>query len=163
MAKSIKLKNNTYWDTSCISHNKKLLYERLEHSGTIATLGLSGNWKPSQIGIATIIPFDQMGFTRTGVFSYSNGEITVLSDAIKGVIIEYHLRCLGMYIYIWSSSKGCVLGDTGYTSGTVNKNGSISISVSKGEKISIRCYAITSSSVIAGASPAWAGATITSY
>ena len=171
MAKSIKLKNDTYIDSSSVSHNRQNLKHKLNHSGSFAKLGLTNSeWKPPGVNNAYPVLFDLFTTTNNEVFSYdsSTGRVRILSDKIKCVNVETHLRINqtpgDMYAYIVSSDYDILLGDTGYQPrGIINRNISCNVPVHQGSEIYIRVYSTNSGCAIIGNDYAWAGLTLIAY
>lgn len=163
--------NTNYIDSKGVVYNRSILKDKLDHSGSFAKLGLTSNsWKPPGINNSYPVLFDQFNTNNSNVFSYnsSTGRIKILSNKIKCVNVETHLRINqnagDMYAYIVSSDYDVMLGDTGGSlRGITNRNISCNIPVQQGSEIYIRVYSTNNDCAIIGASYAWAGVTVIAY
>lgn len=143
MAKSIKLKNNTYWDSSGIVHEKKILKNIINNLRNYIYCGIS-NEIVTRNNYDTVTNWKE--YNNIGnAFSISNGQILIGNDVNK-VKISVKIRAYNtgnnlLYSFITKNSQGVsstwvVDNINGYK--TVY-NQSI-VDVSAGDKLSVNLY-----------------------
>lgn len=90
MAKTIKLKNNTYWDSKSIMHDKKVLNEILPLA--CAQFGLNDNVSISKTVSygGTQIPFSRQIYNYENIFTLNNGKVYCSQHAI--IRVDYVLN-----------------------------------------------------------------------
>ena len=116
MAKAVKFKNDYYFDTTSMVHNRKSVKDilnRYRNFGTaINTVGNSNN--------ITVVSFDE-SYGNTNEIFLNNGRINI-SDSINTVKVSYRVR------YDWDAEIGtfCNMlvcgGDIWNTQDTINHN-----------------------------------------
>lgn len=143
MAKSIKLKNNTYWDSSGIVHEKKTLKSIIDNLKNYIYCGISDE-------IVTRTNYDTVTNWREynnigNSFTISNGQILIGNDVnkikISVKIRAYNSRNEMLYSLITKNSNGVsdswvVDNINGYK--TVYNQ--LILDVNSGDKISINLY-----------------------
>ena len=84
MAKSIKLKNNMYWDSTSITHNKKNLSDKLNSlEKHIITAIRTSDWGQSTANSA-IIPFNKINTIGTKLsYNTSDNSVVIENDVSK--------------------------------------------------------------------------------
>lgn len=158
MAKSIKLKNNMYWDSTSITHSKKKLSDYMNLIGSCASFSKTNNQTlPKQV--QNQILFNQTDYVDNECFELlSDGTIKVLKD-ISRVQVNLNIRLADVQnantvIYCMGTR------DEGFNSSTnINQiiNLSGTIKVAKNDLIMIKSYSDANNVIIQGASKAWCG------
>ncbi len=156
MAKSIKLKNNMYWDSTSITHNKKKLSNYMNLIGSCASFSKTNNQTlPKQV--QNQILFNQTDYVDNECFELlSDGTIKVLKD-ISRVQVNLNIRLAEVqdkeHILYCSSTQ-----DEGFnSSGNINQIMAMSgiLSVSKNAIIRTWLYVNNDGGLVQGNSKAW--------
>lgn len=156
MAKSIKLKNNMYWDSTSITHNKKKLSNYMNLIGSCACFSKTNNQTiPKQVQIQIL--FNQTDYVDNECFELlSDGTIKVLKD-ISRVQVNLNIRLAGVqdkiHILYCSSTQ-----DNGFnSSGNIDQIMTMSgiLSVSKNAIIRTWVYVENDGGLVQGNSKPW--------
>ena len=146
MSKSIKLKNNKYWDSDSISHNRKILKDYLNAKSKTLRCGVNNNQDILKNTI-TQINFDRAlnnNFENDyeSYFRLIDGKIEVMNNNITCVLVVASVQSGGLgssNIYINSSTLGrfavatCSSSEGGVSATAI-------IPVQKGNKIWAEIY-----------------------
>lgn len=164
MAKSIKLKDNTYWNTKSIVHNKTTLDTILDLRGSTAVFYKNDNQTLSK-QTASILKFNRTSYVDNGCFSLNNdGTIKVLKD-ISRVLVTTNCRINGLgIIYINGSNggfNGDIMGNSSFALQEYMYNTAGVIEVSKNSTISIKFYPTSNETVAQGYDRNWFSVTLT--
>lgn len=113
MAKSIKLKNETYIDSSGCSYKKNKLSDYLDYKGRFLKVGLNNNQNINS-QTTTRILWDKViennfGDNYMDNFTLSSGFIEIKNDLIKMVLVVASIQmsgCTDAYLYINKENSG---------------------------------------------------------
>lgn len=113
MNKSIKIKNNIFWNSDAISHNRKILKDYLNAKGKTLRCGLNDNQSILKNRI-TQINFDRslnnnFGNNYENYFRLLGGKIEIMNSNISCVLVVASIQSGGLgssNIYINSSTLG---------------------------------------------------------
>lgn len=167
MAKSIKLKNDTYIDSSCVSYSRKTLKDILDLRGCCAVFYKNNSIQHLPAKTATIIQFNATQYVDNGCFSLnSDGTIKVLKN-ISRVFVSVNCRIIndgqGGILYVNGNNGGfnCELSSDINAIGSYNYNCSGVLEVSQNSNIKVSFYPSESDGSAAGYDRNWFGITIT--
>lgn len=158
MAKAIKLKNNTYWDTTSITYKNKKLSEYMSLIGSCACFSKTDNQNFTPY-VGTQILFNNTDYVDNECFELLNdGTIKILKDVSK-IQINFNIRIIGdvnvvniLYCTSTTDSAGFNVS-TNFSNWTISGAGILK--VQKGDVIKLRFYTGDNSVKINGYNKSW--------
>ena len=167
MAKSIKLKNDTYIDSGSVSYSRKTLKDILDLRGCCAVFYKDNSTQNLPANTYTTIQFNATQYVDNGCFSLnSDGTIKVLKN-ISRVFVSVNCRVTnnvkGGILYVNGNNGGfnCELSSNTNAIGSYNYNCSGVLEVSQNSNITVAFYPIESNGSAVGYNRNWFGITIT--
>lgn len=167
MSKSIKLNNNTYIDSTGITHDRTNLKDILDLRGCCAVFYKDNSTQHLPANTSTTIQFNATQYVDNGCFSLnSDGTIKVLKN-ISRVFVSVNCRIInngrGGILYVNGNNGGfnCELSSNTNAINSYNYNCSGVLEVSQNSNITVSFYPAENDGSAFGYNRNWFGITIT--